>query len=68
MRRLLNAALEREPVRRADYLDLLSDVDPDLRKEVETLLASSAENSATGRDLQLFQTSTVVRPSGACNF
>ncbi len=63
VRRLLNAALEMDSVRRADYLDVLSEVDPDLRKEVELLLAARADDTAAGRDFRALETSTVLRPS-----
>ncbi len=64
VRRLFNAALEMEPVRRANYLDILSEVDPELRQEVELLLASRSEDSATGRNFRALETSTVLRPPG----
>jgi len=64
VRRLFNAALEMEPVRRANYLDILSEVDPELRQEVELLLASRSEDSATGRNFRALEMSTVLRPPG----
>jgi serine/threonine protein kinase/tetratricopeptide (TPR) repeat protein len=40
VKRLFHEALEREPSRRSDFLDGLGTLNPSLRKEVESLLAS----------------------------
>jgi len=42
--RLFEAALKKEPSERLAYLDGVSEFDPDLRKEVESLLAAEGES------------------------
>jgi hypothetical protein len=46
--RILAAALDREPARRAAFLDEACAGDEELRKEVESLLAHRAESLAGG--------------------
>ena len=44
VQRLVDAALEKDPAERAGFLDGLGEFDPDLRKEVESLLATEGES------------------------
>ena len=44
-KRLFDAALNKKAAERAGYLDGIADLDPELRSEVESLLASHGEDS-----------------------
>ena len=45
VKRLFEAALEKPPTERAAYLEGLSELDPDLREEVERLLGADRDDS-----------------------
>ncbi|HYL11911.1 MAG TPA: serine/threonine-protein kinase [Terriglobales bacterium] len=51
MRNKLQAALELEPARRSAYLDEIAADDPELRRELESLLASQEQTSTDSHDL-----------------
>ncbi len=55
VKRLVEAALRKAPAERAAYLEGLSELEPDLRKEVESRLASGDSKSTIDK-------STAIRP------
>ncbi len=61
VRRLFDAARALDAARRAEYLHDLSEVDPELRKEIDVLLASQ-QDDVTVPDLRPHQASPGVHP------
>jgi len=61
VRRLFDAARALDAARRIQYLDDLSEVDPELRKEVDVLLASP-QDGVTVPDIWPHQASPAVHP------
>ena len=66
--RLFEAALKKEPSERLAYLDGVSEFDPDLRKEVESLLAAEGKSllDKTPPAVHSVVPETVEKSTGIC--